>query len=418
MPRITSRSSRRAPPLKDSDFDHEIHLFDNGDDGDDGSSHLAPPPVTITVASDAGSSAAEQPSFRVPPSSPRGRSDLRPAADAGVETAEAVDVLYENERGCFLCGVALFSARALGNLDPSPWTNAANRTSPTDIRTAQVPDPTWQWAWPAWRISHDDGTDEDGWQYSFMFARPFAWRGPTWYSSFVRRRVWTRKRVKRAVLSATAAGDVPAHPHMLTPDYFVVLPAAEARRSSSRSIRDSRPSTARSSMDTGQLDGAGPEEADEGENEMENGQAGTEIDDSDSSFMAMPDVFDNTDVLMRFLHSARIDREKIEAVDNYLAHAGEDLVRLQDVMHEIMAQFVFQAPRRKLLTHLTAACDAAVEVQDQEAKGGEEQGIDEVQQRQTMKRRVGYLAAAVRHADEEVRRLEYWSDVKAVPQHV
>ena len=33
----------------------------------------------------------------------------------------AIDILYENERGGFLCGTALFSSKALGSLDPPAW---------------------------------------------------------------------------------------------------------------------------------------------------------------------------------------------------------------------------------------------------------------------------------------------------------
>lgn len=33
----------------------------------------------------------------------------------------AIDIMYENERGCFMCGAALFSSKALGGLDPSAW---------------------------------------------------------------------------------------------------------------------------------------------------------------------------------------------------------------------------------------------------------------------------------------------------------
>ncbi|KFY13378.1 hypothetical protein V491_06414, partial [Pseudogymnoascus sp. VKM F-3775] len=37
----------------------------------------------------------------------------------------AIDVLYENERGGFLCGHPLFGSRALGMFDHAPWTNIA-----------------------------------------------------------------------------------------------------------------------------------------------------------------------------------------------------------------------------------------------------------------------------------------------------
>lgn len=38
-----------------------------------------------------------------------------------IERETAIDILYENERGGFLCGIALFSGRALGGLDPPAW---------------------------------------------------------------------------------------------------------------------------------------------------------------------------------------------------------------------------------------------------------------------------------------------------------
>lgn len=46
----------------------------------------------------------------------------------------AIDIMYENERGGFLCGVPLFSSAALGGLDPPAWsrcqTSASIVTSP------------------------------------------------------------------------------------------------------------------------------------------------------------------------------------------------------------------------------------------------------------------------------------------------
>lgn len=38
-----------------------------------------------------------------------------------VERESAIDILYQNERGGFLCGIALFSGQALGGLDPPAW---------------------------------------------------------------------------------------------------------------------------------------------------------------------------------------------------------------------------------------------------------------------------------------------------------
>ncbi|CAK7269053.1 hypothetical protein SEPCBS119000_003373 [Sporothrix epigloea] len=361
-----------------------------------------------------------------------------------LEEEAAIDILYENERGGFLCGIALFSRQALGNLDPSPWTNYAHGTSPTDIHNAQVPDPTWEWAWPAWRINHDDDghEDKDGWEYSFMFSKWFSWHGPTWYSSCVRRRAWSRKRVKRTSTSAMSAAasaiglgqiDSCANPQLLNPEYFTVLPAASARRSSSgaTSRRDSRRDSRRTSRTSLAAPGLG----------TEGGRRSTEEEEDDGSLYRMPKEIANADVLMNFLRVARIDREKIEAVDKFIESADDDLVRLQDFMHEIMALFVFQASRQTLLTHLTEAHDAAVAARQKANDDAVITGVDrdksnqadkadgaagaavalssgevDTKQLQGLGRRAGYLAAAVKHADEEVRRLEYWSDIKTMAQ--
>ncbi|EPE04966.1 meiotically up-regulated 65 protein [Ophiostoma piceae UAMH 11346] len=358
------------------------------------------------------------------------------------EPEAAIDVLYENERGLFLCGIPLFSRQALGNLDPSPWTNSVHGSSPTDITTAQVPDPTWEWAWPEWRVNHDDGVDEDGWQYSFMFAKCFAWHGPSWYRSFVRRRAWIRKRVKRtsaASVSLAAASlglghiDSITDPTLLNADYFTVVSAATMRRSSSRSgsrmgsrLSLAAPSVGEASAKTSTCIHKTSSGASGDTVNGEGSYLGEDAYAEDGDFFEMPKEITDSDVLMQFLRAARIDREKVEAVDNFIQNSGEDLVRLQDFMHEIMALFVFQASRRALLTHLITAHDAAVQAR-QAAIDAEEQkanskaadpapdtGNDTAHKLQALGRRMGYLTAAVKHADEEVRRLEYWSDIKAM----
>lgn len=282
----------------------------------------------------------------------------------------AIDILYENQRGGFLCGMPLFSSKALGNLDPPAWTNFAHKPSPTNLRTAQVPDPSWEWAWPEWKINRDEGVDEDGWIYSFMFSKKFSWHKARWWNSFVRRRAWIRKRVKKDT------GYIPNEMQMLNPDYFSVRPSSEIERSSSRaaSNRASRVST-------------GTAQADE-----------------------PPAAIEHVDDLLQTLRASRIDREKIEAVNNYLENAQDELASLQDVMHEIMALFVFQASRRLLLARMTEIYDQTVAQKNKEKKID----TDEEDNRDRVARKVRNLAAAIKHADEEVRRLEYWSDVKGL----
>jgi hypothetical protein len=301
----------------------------------------------------------------------------KPKTRANPKTPEsAIDILYENQRGGFLCGVPLFSSMALGNLDPPAWTNFAHKPSPTDIRTAQVPDPSWEWAWPDWKVNHDDGVDEEGWEYSFMFTKKFSWHKARWWNSFVRRRAWIRKRVKKN------ASYAPQDPAMLNLEYFTVRASAELDRSPSR---DGTVSKRGSRMSTSTANGA------------------------DEPFPDIEYVHD----LLQVLGASRIDREKIDALNNYLEHAEDHLAGLQDVMHEIMTLFVFQASRRALLTRLTDVYDRTVAERDKR-KGKNNMANDAVSGGGDLEKRAKNLAAAVRHADEEVKRLEYWSDVKGM----
>ncbi|TPX15724.1 uncharacterized protein E0L32_000058 [Thyridium curvatum] len=401
MPKIKPRSSRRAPGLKDSDYDHEINLVDHAASPSAQSPNLEASPSNHASKRDA-TQRAEASSSRAPEqrqdapipkitrqsdSFPKGRGPAvevegatpverpqspeaaQPRKPPREEPETVIDILYENERGGFLCGVALFSSKALGNLDPTPWTNAAHRPSPTDITTAQVPDPTWEWVWPEWRVNHDDDTDEGGWEYSFMFARKFSWHGPKWWNSFVRRRAWIRMRAKKQT-SAQSEND----PHLLNPEYFSVQPAASITRTSSRAT--SRLSGKASASMTS--------------------NAATDAEEK-------PDIED-IPTLMLVLRESRIDREKIEAIDNFLEHGEEELDKLEHEMHEIMSLFVFQASRKVLLSKLTHMYDETMKEKERPDSGPE------------IKRKADALSAAVKHADEELKKLEYWSDIKAMAE--
>ncbi|KAF6845201.1 meiotically up-regulated 65 protein [Colletotrichum musicola] len=424
------RSSRRVQGLKDSDYDHEINLVNHDDrvaspsleapgDGprastgsrllreeEPGEENETNHDAENNGSAEAGHDPAASREPETQPSSRQSQDKKRrkvPVLDPGAttrtgapsieveeptpheapmavqqasrrerpSTAEresAIDVLWENERGCICCGIALFSGKALGNLDPSPWTNQFHKTSPTTTKTAQVPDPTWEWAWPEWRVHREEGVELDnvGWEYSFMFTKKFSWHGPKWWNSFVRRRAWVRKRVKKK------PEDVSEDPHMLNSDYFTVTPANHSRSSSVAASR--RESISKASTQT-----SAPEEKSD-----------------------IEDVW----TLMAVLRAARIDREKIEAVENYLAHANDNLENLQDEMHDIMGIFVFQASRRLLLSRLTQIYDEALTgAQNQQDESGD------------LEARKKHLAAAIKHADEEVKRLSYWSDVKGLAEN-
>lgn len=74
-------------------------------------------------------------SLTVPPSAPtpptvwHSGSHVVPAKPQA-ERETAIDILYENERGGFLCGKPLFSSAALGTLDPPAW-SMSHRTQIT-----------------------------------------------------------------------------------------------------------------------------------------------------------------------------------------------------------------------------------------------------------------------------------------------
>ncbi|KAF7552313.1 hypothetical protein G7046_g7449 [Stylonectria norvegica] len=405
MLRVTS-SRRRPTALKPTDYDHEISLVDHdggatppspmvSDGGTMGGAMLRSSTTSRllpTNETNEEEDAQQTPSTRyddtqtddeheAPPSTlqngQNGQAELEPACSlptpdvrqsvvkpkAQPERETAIDILYENERGGFLCGVALFSGAALGGLDPPPWTNGYHKASPTSTQTAQVPDPSWEWAWPEWRINHQEGVDEAGWEYSFHFSKRFSWHSGKWWNSFVRRRAWTRKRIKKR------SEDISSDPHMLTADYFNLRPASQRTHRSQGSVASK---TSMSQMSA--------------------------VDDDEKR----PDIED-IDTLMQVLRQSRIDREKSEAIEDYLEHA-RDLPQLQEEMHEIMSLFVFQVSRRTLLGRL-------MNIYDETTKGLETKDTTELKQRQQA------LKDAVKHADEEVRKLAYWSDVKQMAEN-
>jgi hypothetical protein len=299
----------------------------------------------------------------------------------------ALDILYENQRGGILCGLLLFSSKALGLADPPPWTNEAHKPSLTDIYTAQPPDPSWTWVWPEWRINHDpevDNQDDEGWQYASMFWPKVAWHKAHWYNSFVRRRAWIRKRVR--VRQERAIDEA----HRLGGDYFTIhservrsLSPTSQRLHPSQSIARSRP----------------------------------------SSSLAHPGVEDEADreiadiaALMAALKAARIDREKTELIENFVANGGDDLFYLGQKMSEIMRHFIFQASRRSLLQHLSAALETSTEKLRKMEEGEQRQGSEgsSIPELELLQKRVSNLLIAVSAADEQVKKLEFWSDIKDI----
>ena len=163
---------------------------------------------------------------------------------------------------------------------------------------------------------------------------------------------------------------------MLTTDYFLIRPAST--RQSYGSLASSRDPSKAASM--------------------------SQVSSVSGEPLKLPEIED-VDTLMRLLKKCRIDREKLEAVTNYLEN-GLDLEQLAEIMHDVMGIFIFQASRRLLLSHLMQIYDSTTE----ELEQSKEEGDTGLQDRQEA------LKKAIKHADEEVRRLAYWSDVKQMAE--
>ncbi|KAI9881456.1 MAG: hypothetical protein M1830_000018 [Pleopsidium flavum] len=291
-----------------------------------------------------------------------------------------VDILYENQRGSFWCGIPLYSHKSLLNFDPSPWQSAFFKDSPVNITNAQVPDPSWEWAWKSWYVDMSQDVDEEGWQYSFSFRQGFAWHGThPWFHSFCRRRRWLRKRVKKHSNRRRETNGGTSQAHMLTADYFTI----HARRDHSRGSSAERTVNARSSF----TDYNGDQTEDE---------------------ETLEDLSDITS-LMRALKKGPVDRAKLAAVKRFLIQGGEDVFYLAEKMPDIMSSFIFQNSRRQLLAHLLYVCNAASEHRVEHVNRHKPE--DDVE-----KRRIDSLLKAVHAAEEQVNGLEYWSDVKEMAE--
>jgi len=120
----------------------------------------------------------------------------------------------------------------------------------------------------------------------------------------------------------------------------------------------------------------------------------------------MQDVTDIASLLM-YLKKAAIDREKIVLVRNFITNATDDLHYLAEQMPTIMSLFVFQNSRRYLLTILMDRVNAASDHREEHEEQGKEENPVERQ-------RIDSLLQAIDAADSELKRLEYWSDIRKV----
>ncbi|KAL9100064.1 MAG: hypothetical protein Q9163_004522 [Psora crenata] len=284
-----------------------------------------------------------------------------------------VDVLYENQRGSFFCGIPLYSSNSLLNFDPAGWQTSNFQDSPVNITNAQVPDPSWQWVWRTWYVDMSYDVDEEGWQYSFSFGKGFAWHGNhPWFHSFVRRRRWLRKRIKVHPYHARWRSGNIREAHLLNADYFTIHSATRDR---SRGSSADRTTNNRSGFTKLSIDG---------DNEL------SEIGDIAA--------------LMLALRRATVDREKIAAVKAFLYQGGDELFYLAEIMPTLMHEFVHQTSQRQVQISILQALDEATKY-----KQDEDDNSKEKENRQRIDNLLKAVHAAGVHTDD----VEFWSDLRA-----
>ncbi|KAK9855986.1 hypothetical protein MYU51_001741 [Penicillium brevicompactum] len=232
-----------------------------------------------------------------------------------------MDILYENQRGSFLFGVPRYSQSSLLNFDPAAWMTQDRRASAVNITNAQLPDPSWEWAWKAWYVDMSGDTDEQGWQYSFSFSSS-SWHGTQpWFHSFVRRRRWVRLRTKVPDRRLRGRSDF-EKAHMLNGDYFTIhTPRARSREQSIAGL---------SRVESGFLN-----------------RASMTVDEE-------PHIDEIGDIpsLLHALRLASIDRERIDALKKFVEEGGDELYYLNDKIPDIMPTFLFQTSRWQFVTYL------------------------------------------------------------------
>lgn len=248
-----------------------------------------------------------------------------------------LDILYENQRGSFFFGIPLYSHSSLLNFDPSAWMTQDRRASAVNITNAQLPDPSWEWAWRTWYVDMSGDVDEQGWQYAFSFGSSH-WHGThPWFHSFVRRRRWVRLRTKIPEKGHRGRTDF-ERAHMLNEDYFTIHPSK---------IRSREQSVAGSSrVESGFLS-----------------RVSTKVEE-----VPLEEI-SNIPSLMHALKLASIDRERINALKKFVQEGGEEIYYLNDKVSqvtpqsqtgrslvvqipEIMSMFLFQASRWQFVTYL------------------------------------------------------------------
>ncbi|KAK9236258.1 hypothetical protein V1525DRAFT_407501 [Lipomyces kononenkoae] len=280
------------------------------------------------------------------------------------------DILYENQRGFFAFGTPFFSSASLLHYDPSPWVDGDYKYSPVDILSAPVPDPSWEWVWRTWYIDMTYDVDDQGWSYSLSFTSD-KWHGAhVWFHAFVRRRRWIRKRRRIGTDvstdsesyagavgtvnqgSASARREVSSVLEGNATEYFSVQSAYQGRSRKHAAVKNSR----KYGQGDNPCEIVAAEAGDAKASPLRSHLQQYTFEDDDDS---LSDESEYNDVrikkitsmgeLLRRLKKARLDRQKIEAVERFVRDGDEDVVLLASFMDQVISFLIFQESRRELL---------------------------------------------------------------------
>lgn len=136
--------------------------------------------------------------------------ELRELAGVGEDRGAtyAYDTVVENQRGMFLFGYAMFLAHQRWRaFDPPAFQVVRNDLElpvplahgAHEITQIPLPDLGWEWEWPEWRVLMAGEVDEHGWCYLAVRFQSKHWSGRYRLGRFVRRRIWTRLRVRHGL---------------------------------------------------------------------------------------------------------------------------------------------------------------------------------------------------------------------------
>jgi len=112
-----------------------------------------------------------------------------------------------------------------------------------------------------------------------------------------------------------------------------------------------------------------------------------------------PDRVRDILTLMNKLRNSTVDRERIDAIKQFIDEGGEELFHLPEQIPEIMSVFIFQTSRGQLLDLLLDAIDSIPRSPADE---------------ETKKKRDSFLSA-VTAVEDYLNKLEWWIDNKDMP---